>query len=164
MTVENTPCPAAALGRRIAANEEKLENYDMAGRGLKAFAKIAYDNALEHAYEEFKQLAFALSHEQATSQDGAAVQVAAMWHMITRIKGADNDMDRREAENAAERLAYSALSVLMDRVEADWVTSGVESLAHSMHNPWVAPDIRIKAEAKRDEALRETRAASVAAE
>lgn len=144
MSSENTPCPAAMIGLLIAENAPKMRDYDKSSQNLSGFEAIAYDNALNDAYDAYGQLTMALSHVRATSMDGAAAQVAAALNMKNRIAAENSNDDTEEEVRALHRLLHSALYVMMDRVEADRFEPVINALAPMIHDPWASPLSRIK--------------------
>lgn len=150
MTVKNT-CPAAAIGRRIAALDEKLEAMEQrnldANKADKVLEARLTGEAIEHIYDEIEGLRLALSHVRATTQDGAAVQIACAQYFSTRHRELPDDekAQRLKFERAIDRLNYAAIRHLQDRIEADCMNSGVDALASHLHDPWNGVDSTLSA-------------------
>lgn len=140
-------CPAAELGRRIAALTVKHDAMD--GRHTRARNNKRHREAsvterkMNQIWDEMEHLKRSLSFVKATSPDGAAVQIA--YAMTLREELEDFDPEKEGYQHkirvrAFDRLTYSAISHLQDRVEADCGTNGVDCMASSLFDPWISVD------------------------
>lgn len=143
----NTPdtCPAAQIGKRIAELRkltDELERREARAKkaGEHREASIC-KRKLDNAYDELETSIIRLSHVRSESPDGAAVQVAAAVALVDRVLDYERDSFKEgECQRAIDRLLYSAIRRLQDRVEADCHEYGVEHLASSTHDPWNGVD------------------------
>lgn len=163
MTNSSDTCPAAQIGKRIAELSELMDELDgretRTGKAGKEREASICSRRLEDAFDAFETAMFSLSNVRAGSHDGAAVQIAAAVALNERLEDVDGP-ERKRCRRAIDRLLYSVIRHLQDRVEADCHEYGIEHLASSACDPWNGVDNVLGVYQEKEEARLRTKVAA----
>ncbi|HAN28395.1 MAG TPA: hypothetical protein DCP75_11880 [Haliea salexigens] len=110
-------CPVVDLGEAVVLNERRTVEVDATDWEKTGEERLMSD--LDEIHDHRIALRSLITHKQARSLDGAAIQIALIDGYAEELVSEETARERDAARRAIRRLVYSSVAAVQDRVEAD---------------------------------------------
>jgi len=110
-------CPVVELGEAAALNESRTVEVDATDWEKTGEERLMSD--LDEIHDHRIALRSLITHKQARSLDGAAIQIALIDGYAEELVSEETERERDAARRAIRRLVYSSVAAVQDRIEAD---------------------------------------------
>lgn len=145
--------PLLELAKAIAAADARVQEYGKKGtqaRKIKdGVAETYLENAERHACDQYYSLREGLSCHEATTMEGAMIQVAEAYNLVDRlwdiVPEGDHDREGKKIKRSIERLLISSLRMMERVAEKDLSSLGLACFRSAHLDPWEDVELRIAA-------------------